>query len=217
MTPPEGPKLNLGCGPVQPSDWVNIDGSMRAWLVARLPWVDRLLVRSGVLSFSFAPNLTFMRLHHPLPYADDSIAVIFAGELWEHFEYPVAVALTRECLRVLKPGGVIRLRVPDTVQWMRQYLSAYDAEMAKPRAERSHTHLHELVKDFFSAICTRRIWLGSMGHTHKWMYDEVQLFALLESVGFVEVERRTHASSRIPDVAAVETHEFLTVEAIKPH
>ena len=37
--------LNLGCGPVSPQGWVNVDGSNRAWLASRLPLLDGLLVR----------------------------------------------------------------------------------------------------------------------------------------------------------------------------
>src|SRR3954470_21583204 len=93
-----GPKLNLGCGPVQPDGWINVDGSHRARLASRLPWLDRSLTRAGMLSpTEFAPRTTVSNLQKPLPWTSGSVAAIYAGELWEHFEYPDAERLTVEC------------------------------------------------------------------------------------------------------------------------
>lgn len=216
-TLPAGPKLNLGCGPVQPAGWINVDGSNRARLAARVPWLDRLLTRAGILSpTEFGPQVTIHSLFKPLPYADDSVACIYAGEVWEHFELPDAVRLTAECHRILAPGGVLRLCVPDGVAFWRRYLELFDEQTSRPRGERSAEPLRRHVAMYFKEICTRRIWLGSMGHTHKWQYDEVQLVELLESQGFASVERMPFHTSRIPDVASIERSNFLIVEGVKP-
>jgi hypothetical protein len=69
---------------------------------------------------------------------------------------------------------------------------------------------------FFADICVKKSWLTSMGHYHKWMYDEVTLIHAFEHVGFTHVERRGFHDSRIPDVALVETREDLIVEGVKP-
>src|SRR5947209_13020623 len=80
-------KLNLGCGPVQPSGWLNVDGSRRAWLASRLSWVDWLLVRARLLAPSeFGPTVRIHNLLKPLPWASNSVSYIYSGELWEHFE-----------------------------------------------------------------------------------------------------------------------------------
>lgn len=214
---PPGPKLNLGCGPVQPAGWVNIDGSRRAWLAGRLPLADRLLVRLGLLSpTNFGPHILVRDLLKPLPFADDSVGCIYAGEVWEHFEYPHVVALTRECLRVLAPGGVLRLCVPDGADFWRRYLDIYDEELAKPAHERAPWRLRRQVQLYFHDFATRRILLGSLGHTHKWQFDEVQLVDLLETVGFSRVRRQGFHESRIPDIDRLERSDFLIVEAVKP-
>ena len=214
---PPGLKLNLGCGPVQPPGWVNIDGSNRAILASRFPLVDRALVRAGVLRRTeFGPQVTIHDLTKPLPYADGSIACIYAGELWEHFELPDAAKLTRECFRVLAPGGVLRVCVPDGAEFWGRYLDIYREQMARPRAQRNAAPLRNHVKLYFHDIATRRIVLGSLGHTHKWQFDEVQLVELFEECGFVSVERMARYDSQIPDVALVEQSDFLIVEGVKP-
>lgn len=213
---PDGPKLNLGCGPVQPEGWINIDGSNRAWLASRLPWVDRALVRAGLLPETpFGPQVRILNLLRPLPFATHSVSCIYAGELWEHFELPDAARVTRECFRVLAPGGVLRVRVPDGPTFWQRYLDLYHAEMAKPRADRSAQPLRDRVQLYFNEIATRRVWLGSMGHKHKWQFDEIQLIELFEGAGFRQVERQKLHQSRIPDVALVERFEMCVVEGVK--
>ncbi len=215
--PPPGPKLNLGCGPVQPDGWVNIDASNRAILASRFSAVDRLLVRMGALPpTEFGPQVTIHDLLKPLPYADDSVSCIYSGELWEHFRYGDAARLTRECFRVLAPGGVFRLCVPDGAEFWRRYLEIYQQQMAQPRDRRDAEPLRAHVGMYFHDIATSRTWLGSIGHTHKWQFDEVQLVELLETCGFGDVARAPFRRSRIPDVRLVESSDFLIVEGVKP-
>jgi hypothetical protein len=115
----------------------------------------------------------------------------------------------------LKPGGVIRVRVPDNVRFWRNYVEEFDQACKRPRQEWTEDH-SRWIRMFFRDICVRRTWSASFGHYHKWMYDEISLIRLLERVGFVLVRRRGFLESAIPDVAAVETHEDLTVEGAKP-
>ena len=214
---PRGPKLNLGCGPVQPEGWVNIDGSNRAILASRLSLIDRALVLAGVLPpTEFGPQVTIHDLAKPLPYPEASVACIYAGELWEHFEYADAARLTRECQRVLAPGGVLRVCVPDGVEFWRRYLELHREQLARPPTQRNAASLRDHVQLYFHDIATRRIVLGSLGHTHKWQFDEVQLVKLFEKSGFVSVQRMTLHDSRIPDVDLVEQSDFLIVEGVKP-
>jgi SAM-dependent methyltransferase len=211
------PRLNLGCGPVQPSGWTNIDGSNRAWLASRLWPLDRLLVGLGLLPRTeFGRHVRVLDLLKPLPFADGSVESVYAGEVWEHFELADAMRLTAECFRVLAPGGRLRLCVPDGAVFWQRYLDMYGEQMALPRSQRSGAGLRRQVQLYFHDIATRRIWLGSIGHTHKWQFDEVQLVELLETAGFTAVERMPFHLSGIEGIDAVERSDFLIVEGVKP-
>jgi len=213
---PTGPKLNLGCGPVHPSGWVNIDGSNRAFLASKLHAVDALLTWLKVIPpTAFGPHMKALNLRKPLPYADNSVACIYAGEVWEHFELPDAERLTKECYRILAPKGVLRLCVPDGPTFWRNYLKVYDQLYSLPEEQHDPAPLRKIVQMYFNEICTRRLWLGSMGHTHKWQWDEIQLVDLFESHGFRNVERMTFHKSRIDDISTFERSDFLIVEGIK--
>ena len=213
---PQGVKLNLGCGPIQPEGWTNIDGSNRAWLASKISSLDNLLVRSNIIPpTEFSDSTEFCNLLERLPYPDNSVSCIYAGELWEHFEYADADMLTKECGRVLKPGGVLRICVPDGPDFWKKYLEIYEESMTKPRESRNAKALRDHIQMFFDDICTKKIWMGSMGHTHKWQYDEIQLIEMFESNGFSHVERMGFHQSRIPDIEDLERSNFLIVEGIK--
>lgn len=51
-------------------------------------------------------------LNQPWPFADNSVAVIRANDVFEHLRDPLHVM--RECYRVLKPGGWLMGQVPST-------------------------------------------------------------------------------------------------------
>jgi predicted SAM-dependent methyltransferase len=196
---------------------VNIDGSNRARFASWLWPLDRALVRLGILpETSFGRHVKIHDLFQPLPYTDNSVSCIYAGEVWEHFEYPDAARIAADCFRVLAPGGVLRVCVPDGPTFWGRYLELYQEEQSKPLAERSATVLRQHVGLHFQNIMTRRLWFESMGHTHKWQFDDIQLSALFQEVGFTAVGRMPFHVSRIPDVAAVEGSNFCIVEGSKP-
>jgi hypothetical protein len=101
------------------------------------------------------------------------------------------------------------------VHFWRRYLEIYDEMQAKPRGERSEKPLVDHTHLYFRDICTRKSWFGSIGHKHKWQYDDLQLIRLLESHGFSQVERMEYRISRIKDIDKLERSDFLIVEGVK--
>ena len=89
--------LNLGCGAVRHPDWTNVDLSGDECTLA----ID---VCKG------------------LPFPDESFDVVYHSHLLEHIPQAAAGVLMSECTRVLKPGGTIRILVPDLEQIARLYL-----------------------------------------------------------------------------------------------
>lgn len=208
-------KLNLGCGPIQPAGWENVDGSTRAWVATRLGWFNRLMTAFRLWSpTEFNKNTRFVNLHKPLPWSNNTVDCIYLGEVLEHFTRDNGARLLSECYRVLKPNGVLRVRVPDNAQFWRNYLKEYDAALLDPQNYHKSQH-SRWVEMFFRDICVSRRWRGSFGHYHKWMYDEISLILAFQQAGFVSVERRPYLESSIPDVQNVENRDDLIVEGCK--
>lgn len=65
-------------------------------------------------------------LSQGIPFPDQSFSVVYHSHFLEHLPKQAAVDLLRECCRVLIPGGVIRVVVPDLEQIVRTYLSILD-------------------------------------------------------------------------------------------
>ena len=209
-------QLNIGCGPIQPEGWINIDNSNRAKMASYLPWVDKLLVWLGVFSpTEFNRHTVTINIQKGLPFESNSVSVIYCGEMLEHFVYEDGLEFLKECVRVIKPGGILRVRVPDNYRFWKNYIEEFERTHLLPREQWNDEHTR-WIKMFFQDICVKRVWLKSFGHFHKWMYDEISLIRLFEKVGVVEVERKSFHDSRIPDVDLVENRDDLIVEGIKP-
>ena len=210
-------RLNLGCGDIQPDSWVNVDGSNRARLAARFTWIDRLLVTLRVLpSSKFNGKTVYTDLLRHFPWGDNTVEAIYMGEILEHFTQGQGEHVVRECYRVLKPGGILRIRVPDHARFWKNYVDEYECTKQKAREDWSLAHTR-WTHMYFDNLCTSRLrcW-QSIGHYQKWMYDEISLILLVEAIGFQCVERSTFHQSRIRQLEEVEVRDDLIVEALRP-
>ena len=149
------------------------------------------------------------------PWGDESVDVIYMGEILEHFTRETGKRVLRECYRVLKSDGVIRIRVPDNIRFWNNYLEEYNAVAQRPRSDWNTQH-SRWIEMFFRNICISKPKpFRSFGHFHKWMYDDISLTCLLESLRFREINRMEFHQSRIPRIDKVEARDDLIVEGIK--
>jgi predicted SAM-dependent methyltransferase len=108
--------LNLGCGATRPADglWVNIDN-----LHAVFPDKDC----PERIAFDSEPHYKNADLTKGIPFEDNSADGIFASHFLEHLSAFNAIKFLKECRRVLKPEGVLRISVPDPEIFHRLTLS----------------------------------------------------------------------------------------------
>lgn len=208
--------VNLGCGPIQPKGWINVDYSNRARLAKYFPIIDKTLTRMRIIPpTEFTKDTTVFDVRKKLPFKDSSITGIYAGELWEHLLPKDAYKLMHKCYNALIPGGHLRVNVPDNYGFWKRYCKAHEDMMKKPRESWDDGYSTKNISMFWEYICTSRPFLGSMGHFHKWAYDEVSLTLQFERVGFTKVKKKGLHDSGIPDIEAVEERAFLTIEGEK--
>jgi SAM-dependent methyltransferase len=203
--------LNLGCGSKTSPDpkVVNID------------WSILLRIRSNPLLRRFAPlllngyrlerfkampdNLMVHDIARGIPFADSSVDMVYHSHVLEHLDRGVASQFIRECARVLKPGGLIRIVVPDFERYCRNYLDHVAlCEVEGASAIEQHDSLLEPLlsmsvrREAFGSSQQRpvrrfieNLLLGDArrrGQTHQWMYDRFNLTALLIDGGFLETK-----------------------------
>jgi SAM-dependent methyltransferase len=75
---------------------------------------------------STGPGVIAADLARGIPFPDESFSVVYHSHLLEHFAKPVAGFFLKECHRILKPSGVIRVAVPDLEGIVRNYLVALE-------------------------------------------------------------------------------------------
>lgn len=93
------PKLNLGCGLDWRPGYVNVDLKRHPGLTGER--FDKYDVLEQDLS------------KLPWPWSDASVEEILMLDFLEHFPYAQTRWILEECWRVLKPGGVVEIQVPD--------------------------------------------------------------------------------------------------------
>jgi len=203
--------LNLGCGLKAPENWLNVDGSLQV-VFARRPRLKRILVEIGLYPKSQAEipwpaNVMRLDLRKPLPFPNDRFIAVYSSHTIEHLYYDEAAALTSECHRVLKSGGVFRVVVPDLAAIVRRYLlrsSQPDSKDTAAERFMDELLLHPRVAEHGLIGLYHRL-CGF--HQHKWMYDAPGLGKLLREVGFVEVSNPLCLQGMLPACQEVEDPE----------
>jgi len=217
--------LNIGCGSIRPSAWINTDSSLNAHL-QRIPVVGRKI------SKLFNPveyqnnNVVYMNCNKRWAYKASSVDVVYASHLFEHLSLRSANLFLKEAYRVLKPSGVIRLVVPDLYQISRKYIIDY--ENAKELINTTEfimwaINMHRVEPKYGRLGFVKRLVRQIQGypHQHKYMYDKNSLSLKLLEHSFVDLKVQSYGvSDYIPNIKDVEgtKESYLSVylEAKKP-
>jgi predicted SAM-dependent methyltransferase len=225
-------KLHLGCGLISPSDWINVDGSWNARL-AKHPFWRKILAGTSLISeeklnLNWNPKIITRDVRKRLPFPANSLDAIYAAHLLEHLYLNQARQLLQECFRTLRPGGVLRVVVPDLRAAVTRYLKladSYDFRTSANVTPADWLNSKLLLREPSPAqgnLLSKLYTSFKDFHSHKWMYDAPSLCAEFSKVGFVEVgEMELHISriagiEDVEDRARVQDGEGICVEGVKP-
>jgi len=212
--------LNLGCGTKTSDnpDVVNIDWSIYLQLKESKmlkPFVP-LFVRGERLKRlkSLQDNIVVHNLARGIPFDSDSVDVVYHSHMLEHLDRDVALGFFIEAKRVLKPGGIHRIVVPDLEKVCRAYIAHISSCDENPLKSGNHEsyiatlleqsvrrEAHGTSQQSFLRRYIENIVLGDArrrGETHQWMYDRISLKNKLINSGYREVHIENYNSSQIP-------------------
>lgn len=198
--------LNLGCGLTAPAGWLNVDGSPQV-ILARRPWLKRLLVATRVMSqkqaeIPWSPDIMRLDLTRPLPFPDGHFAAVYSSHLLEHLYHDQALSLLKECHRVLRRGSICRAVVPDLEALATRYLrekAAADSGAGNRLMESLLVHDKGPGRGVLALYYRMTAF-----HQHKWMYDAASLRQLFEAAGFRSVRQAGYLEGHIERIAEVE-------------
>ena len=171
-------KLHLGSGSQPKDGWLNVD-------LAGDP-ID--------LAWNLAQGL---------PFRDSSIDAIFHEHLLEHIPLQAGVSVMDESFRVLKPGGILRIGVPDAGELLKSYVG--DGERIEAIHPGRPTRMLAVQELFY--------W-----HRHTTMYDEETLALMFRAGGFPSPAARAFGDTDLETAPDTERRraETLYMEAVKP-
>jgi predicted SAM-dependent methyltransferase len=158
--------LNAGCGTSVPPEFVNVD-------------------------YHWCPGVDLCwDLRRPLPLRAASFDGIYSEHCLEHIAYDDAVALLKQFKRLLRPGGIVRLVVPDAELYLKLYARSQAGEKVSFPYEPNPPPPH-----FTALQAVNRIFRN---HGHQFAYDEKTLAESLLQAGFRDPRRRSYMSGDEP-------------------
>lgn len=201
IKPGEKAKVNLGCGLSVTKGWINIDGSLAAFVSS---WPECLLK----LAYRFAGSNRYYSceqfcsilkenvfIHHDLSYGiplpDNSADYIYSSHFLEHLFRSEAEGLIKDSYRVLKKGGTIRICVPDLNYAIGLYGSGSK---------------HFMLEQYFFVEDQ-----DSFFARHKYMYDCELLSAILQQAGFGNISQCCYQQGTTPDVKELDNRPEGTI------
>jgi len=189
-------KVNLGCGLRVAKGWLNIDGSLNAMAASWPSWTHKVLYRlSGARQYYDLDqycgilkkhNFLYHNLSLSLPLNENTVDFIYSSHFFEHLFRDDAAALLKSCAQALKPGGIIRISIPDLAYAVSLYDLGRKAEM---------------LDDYFFVEGK-----GSYLARHKYMYDFELIKEALEKAGFSNVMRCEYQQGKTPDIETLDIY-----------
>lgn len=169
--------LNLGCGRRFHPAWTNVDFTAMG---------------DGVMGY----NLT-----QGIPFPDASFDVVYHSHLLEHLPKSAAEPFLKECYRVLRPKGILRVVVPDLEQIARTYLMI--VEQANSGSQKAAANYEWILLEMFDQVVRNQSG-GEMGAYLSREYIPNVEFILkrlgIEAKNIIEAVRQQRSQPQSPSV-----------------
>lgn len=171
-------KLQIGAGPNTLEGWLN---------------TDELLTSRGVI---------YLDATKPLCFENSTFDYIFSEHQIEHLTYKEGLSMLRECYRVLKPGGKIRIATPN--------LETLIGLHTPDKSELQQRYIKWIIDRCLPQIGVYResfvINNAFRNWGHQFIYDRATLQSAMEEVGFVDITRYAPGESDDEVLRGIESH-----------
>jgi predicted SAM-dependent methyltransferase len=173
--------LNVGCGNKYHKDWTNID------LVSDSPYVMRYNLLNG------------------FPFNDNNFEVVYHSQVLEHIPKEKASFFLKECHRVLKKNGIIRIVVPDLENIVDEYKKFLNENLKNPSPQSEANYEWILLEMYDQTV--RNYSGGQMG---KFLQNEkmvnkqyvISRIGILDHSGINSTTQKTKDGSKLNNETA---------------
>jgi len=175
-------KLQLGTGQNLLEDWLNTD-------VNPDPSPD-------------LGGIVFLDAKKPFPIEDGTFDYVFLEHVIEHVQFNEGLSLLRECHRILKPDGRIRIATPD-LETLIQLHTTQKTDIQK-------RYVNWIVDKFLPEVGIYSecfvINNAFRNWRHQFIYDHATLQLAMERTGFVNVISYRPGESDDENLRGIESH-----------
>lgn len=184
-------KLQIGCGTNPLEGWLNTDLTYKKNLIAYLDAGKRF------------------------PLEDETFQLIYSEHIFEHLNFKQGLNMLRECYRILKPGGQLRLATPDM-----DFLMALHNEPQKPiHKDYIKWSTNRFIPDISNSFEENAYlpafvinnFFRDWGHQIVYNYESLEL--ILKKTGFSNITKEEVGKSKIKEFDKLEKHGEIIPEA----
>lgn len=171
-------KLQIGAGPTQLPGWLCTDIDPRS---------DEAVYLDATRRF---------------PFEDGTFDYVYSEHMIEHITWLQGLSMLKECRRVMRPGGTLRVATPD----LNVLLDLY----AHPDAPRNAAYIRWITDRFLEGVTVYQptFVLNNAFENwgHQFLYDEPTIRMALREAGFADVRRCESEQSEDPHLRGIESH-----------
>jgi predicted SAM-dependent methyltransferase len=171
-------KLQIGAGPTTLPGWLSSD----------------IVPRSA--------GAVFLDATKPFPFDDGVFDHVYSEHMIEHISWQHGLAMLRECRRVLKPGGTVRIATPD----LEVLLDLYRGQPS-PRKQQ---YVEWITDNFLPGVGVYKpsfVINNAFGNWgHQFLYDGELMDIAMRQAGFTDITRCQPGESRHAELRGIESH-----------
>lgn len=187
--------VQYGCGLSCPEEWENYDTSPTLRL-QKIPLIGAFITRNRV---QFPKNILLGDITHKLPVADNSVDNLYCSHVLEHLSFQEFHHALNESHRMLKPGGIFRLVMPDLRPLIERYMKNDSPEAAIQFIRGTLLGIEERPKSL-----KNRVIASAGNHHHLWLWDTPATVKALKETGFKNIRNCKFGDSKRSAFESVE-------------
>ena len=171
-------KLQIGTGPNVLNGWLNTDVHPNT------------------------PDVLFLDGTRRFPFPAGTFGYVFAEHVIEHVPYLDGLFMLRECYRVLRPGGRVRIATPD--------LEVLASLCAPEKTDLQLQYIEWVCERYLPQIgvhdASFAVNNAFRSFGHEFIYDQATLESAMSKAGFADITRYAAGESGDENLCALESH-----------